>query len=1153
MPCTNCGRDNAADAAYCERCGYRLEFLCPACSAPVSYDARFCKDCGARLAPPNAGQNLPKPLQAREIGEAGRPAEAGGAERKTLTALFSDLKDFTELTRDLDPESAGSIVDPALKIMGEAVRYCGGYVAQSTGDGIFALFGAPLAEEDHAQRALHAALRMQQHLREYSDQLIAKNAPPLEARVGIHTGEVVMRSVEAGGRVDYLPVGYATNLAARMQTVARAGGIAISEETRRLIEGYFELRALGPRDVKGALEPVNVYEVTGPGPLRTRFELSARRGLTPFVGRDEELEQLKSAFELSRSGHGQVLAVIAEAGAGKTRLLYEFKRDLPAKGSLLEAHSVAHHKGAAYEPVLELLYTYFGIDQADGKATRRAKVETRLTSLDPALSDTLPYVFALLGIQNTPDPIAEVGPLIKRRRTFEAFTRIIAAESLDQPTVVIFEDLHWIDRETQGMLDVLAGGIADARVLLLLSYRPEYPHDWGNKSYYTEVRLDRLSQKGAGAMLRALLGAAAELEDLKRLIDQRTEGNPLFIEETVRALFEEGTLVRTSSPDPFLGSDEISGSTLDQVKFTRPLSDLRLPATVQGILAARIDRLDPAHKELLQTLAVMGREPPLGLIRELGAREPGELDQMLRALQAGEFIYEQLEPGGSGYKFKHVRTQEVAYNSLLIERRRQIHQRAAEAIELLYAGHLDDQLSELAHHYSRADNVAEAVKYLGLAAKREIVQSAYESALQQLTSARELLARLAPGLERDRIELELLIDFGVTLLVLKGFYVPELGEAYQRAASLCKTLGETERLMPVLFGLSSFHLCRAELKLARRHIEEMRRLPLDSKNARTILTGWLMGNAQFFIGDFREAHGQFEQAVAFYDRSMHRSLAVESGQDPCVSSLIYDAMALLIMGFPEQAENRVAAAMSLARELNHPFTLAVCLMTAANYLCIRRDFQRLPPFVAELTELAGEHGFTFYQEGVKVFENIALVREGKVDEVRARSRSSKRFSELRYELALTWAQSTFAEAFASLGLTDVAKSLLNDAAIKMNRNDERFVESEIQRIHGVLALRQSGSRSREEAVEAQRQAEQAFRTAHAIALGHGAKLFALRASVALAALLSATSRRPQGEEMLDQCLSSFTEGFDCPDLVEARAALERCRSGAVVNSYEAGA
>jgi tetratricopeptide (TPR) repeat protein len=410
------------------------------------------------------------------------------------------------------------------------------------------------------------------------------------------------------------------------------------------------------------------------------------------------------------------------------------------------------------------------------------------------------------------------------------------------------------------------------------------------------------------------------------------------------------------------------------------------------------------------------------------------------------------------------------------------------------AGHLEDHLSELAHHYSRADNVSEAVKYLGLAAKREIAKSTYENALQQLTTARQLVSRFALGIERDRIELELLIDYGVTLLVLKGFYVPELGEVYQRAANLCRYLRENHRLMPVLFGLSSFHLCRAELKLAHRHIEEMRSLSLDSKDALTILSGWLMGNAQFFMGGFTEAHRQFERAIALYDRSMHLELAGQSGHDPCVSSLIYDAMVLLIMGFGDQAEHRLTEAVSLARELEHPFTLTMCLLTVAHYFCIRRDFKRLPAVVAETSALSSEHGFAFYEEAIKAFEIIGLAFEGRIDELRSKSRFSKRFSELRYELALTWAQSTLAEAFAQLGLVTVASSLLSDANAKMNRNAERFVQSEIQRIRGVLTLRQLAGRSpsSEETINALAEAEQAFRGAHTLASRCGAKLFALR-------------------------------------------------------------
>lgn len=791
--------------------------------------------------------------------------------------------------------------------------------------------------------------------------------------------------------------------------------------------------------------------------------------------------------------------------------------------------------------MLELLHNYFAIDQSDNNESRRLKVASRLNTLDPTLCDSLPFLFALLGIQRIPDPIAEIGPTVRRARTLEAVKRIVVAESSNQPTILIIEDLHWIDPETQAMLDFLAEGIADARVMLVVSYRPEYRHKWSGKSYYSEIRLDRLSRENAGAMLDALLGRAVELDHLKRLIDERTEGNPLFIEETVRALFDEGALVRVSHPHSASDGDHRPGvePALTEVRVTRPLSELRLPATVQGILAARIDRLRPEHKQLLQTLAVIGRESPLDLIREIAQQTPEQLSRMLRDLQTSEFVYQQLQPVSLSYRFKHVRTREVAYLSLLIDQRRQIHERVAETIESLYSGHLEDHFAELAHHYSRAGNVRNAVKYMGLSAKREIAMSAYDSALRQLTTARELLSQLSPGRERDQLELDLLVDYGVTLLVLRGFYVPELGEVYQRAASLCKQLGEYQRLMPVLFGLSSFHLCRAELKLARRHIEEMRALPIESKNVLTILTGWLLGNAQFFMGEFTNAHREFEHAIAAYDRTMHRGLAVQSGQDPCVSSLIYDAMALLIMGFADQAEKRVSEALSLAKELNHPFTLVVCLMTIANYLCIRRDFNRLAPVVAEAAELATEHGFAFYQEGVKAFEIIGLAFQGRVAELRAKSRVSTRFSELRYELALTWAQSTLAEAFAQLGFITRANSLLTDAMAKMNRNDERFVEAEILRIRGLLHIWQlPDSMTAEDKLKAQKEAEVAFRQAYTIALQQGAKLFALRASKALAKLLAGSPRQAEGAAMLDQCLSRFTEGYDCPDIVEARVLLD---------------
>jgi class 3 adenylate cyclase len=716
MLCSKCSNDNPVDASFCEGCGAKLELVCPACKTLASSEARFCKKCGTALTATRPDYHPARPSESpiRVTADASSAPEAIDGERKTVTALFADIKSSTALMEELDPEEARAIIDPALRIMIEAVKRYDGYVVQSTGDGIFALFGAPAAYEDHPQRGLYAALQMQRELREHGERRTAGGHAALEARVGVNTGEVVVRNVETGGRVEYTPIGHTTNLASRLQTEAPVGSIVVSEATRRLCEGYFTLKPLGATRVKGVSEPIEVYEVTGLGPLRTHFELSAQRGLTKFVGRESELEQMRRALELAISGQGQMVAVVAEAGTGKSRLYYEFKATLPGEFMVLEAYSVSHGKASAWLPVLELLRKYFGIADGDDTATRREKVRAALTALDPALQDTQPYLFGLLGIVEGGDPIAQMDPQIKKQRTLDAIKRIVVRESLQQPLVVIFEDLHWIDEQTQALLDVLADSIANARVLLLVNYRPEYRHEWSNKSHYVQIGLKPLGRENAEELLTALLGDAVELQPLKRLIIERTGGNPFFIEEMVQALFDEGALVRNG-----------------MVKVMRSLPQLRLPPTVQGILAARIDRLSAEQKELLQTLAVIGREAPLGLVRKMTAAPEVHLERMLAALRAAEFIYEQTALADSEYVFKHALTQEVAYNSLLIERRKVLHERAGNALESIFVEQLDDHLTQLAHHYRYSDNLDKAVEYLGRAGQQALQRSALVTAPDQ--------------------------------------------------------------------------------------------------------------------------------------------------------------------------------------------------------------------------------------------------------------------------------------------------------------------------------------------------------------------------------------------------------------------------------------
>jgi class 3 adenylate cyclase len=523
MRCASCGCESPEGMKFCEECGTKLVRVCPSCGQQVRPTAKFCGGCGATLTQPLpalgvrvtvAGSQSPARYTPPHLAERIRAEQAaleargtGDGERKTITALFADLKGSTALIEGLDPEEARAIIDPALQLMMDAVHRYDGYVAQALGDGIFALFGAPLAHEDHPQRALYAALRMQEEMRRYADTLRTKGSPPLLIRVGLNTGEVVVRSIRKDDlHTDYVPVGYSVNLAARMEQLAAPGSILITEQTQKLTDGYFAFKGLGQTQVKGVEAPVRVYEVLGAGPLRTRLQVAARRGLTRFVGRHHELEQMRRALEQAGAGHGQVVGVMGEPGLGKSRLFYEFKLTAQSGCLVLEANSVSHGKASPHLPLIELLRSYFDITFEDEERKRREKITGKVLTLDRSLEDILPYLFALLGIEGAQSSLQQMDPQIRRRRTFEALKRLFLRESLNQPLILMFEDLHWVDSETQGFLDTLSESVASAKVLLLVNYRPEYRPEWGQKTYYTQLRLSPLGKEEAEEFLNVLLG-----------------------------------------------------------------------------------------------------------------------------------------------------------------------------------------------------------------------------------------------------------------------------------------------------------------------------------------------------------------------------------------------------------------------------------------------------------------------------------------------------------------------------------------------------------------------------------------------------------------------------------------------------------------------
>ena len=665
-------------------------------------------------------------------------------ERKQVTVLFADLKGSTELIEGLDPEEARRLLDPALHVMMDAVHRYEGTVNQVLGDGIMALFGAPVAHEDHAVRACYAALAMQAAMRRYAEEVRRSHGLEMPARVGLNSGEVVVRSIGNDLHMDYSAVGQTTHLAARMEQLATPGSIRLTAATLRLAEGLVQVNALGPFPVKGLAEPVEVFELVGASAIRRRLQASAARGLTRFVGRQQELTALQQALEQAGAGHGQVVALVGEAGVGKSRLVYEFVHSHQTPGWLvLESASVSYGKATPYFPVIDLLKRYSHVEERDDTRTIRAKVTGQVLTLDPALQDTVPALLSLLDAVPEDSPFLTLDPPQRRQRTLDALKRVLLRESQEQPLLLVFEDLHWIDSETQALLNSLVESLPTARLLLLVNYRPEYQHGWGSKTYYTQLRLDPLPPVSADEFLQALLGDDPSLKPLTDLLIARTEGNPFFLEESVRTLAETGVLV-----------GERAAYRLGQA-----LPGIQVPATVQAVLAARIDRLPAEEKRLLQTAAVIGTEVPLPLLHAIAEVPEAVLQRHLTSLQSAEFLYETRLFPEHEYTFKHALTHEVAYGSLLLERRRVLHARIVEALEALAGERVAEQVERLAHHALRGEVWDKALAYCRQAGEKAMARSAYREAVGYFEQALSAL----PHLPEQRDTREQAIDLRLAL------------------------------------------------------------------------------------------------------------------------------------------------------------------------------------------------------------------------------------------------------------------------------------------------------------------------------------------------------------------------------------------------------
>jgi class 3 adenylate cyclase/tetratricopeptide (TPR) repeat protein len=1099
MKCPRCQQENPPQAKFCLECATPLALRCANCGTQLAGGAKFCFECATPVSVPGSPPRFaspetytPKHLAERIINS--KAALEG--ERKQVTVLFADLKGSMELLADRDPEEARKILDPVLEHMMEAVHRYEGTVNQVMGDGIMALFGAPLAHEDHAVRACYAALRMQEAVKRYGEEVRRAHGIEVQIRVGLNSGEVVVRSIGSDLHMDYTAVGQTTHLAARMEQLATPGSVRLTADTLQLVEGYVQIKSLGPVPIKGLSAPVEIYEATGVSAARSRLQAATVRGLTRFVGRDAEVEQLRKALDQARAGHGQLVAAVGEPGVGKSRLFHEFTRSHRTRDWLiLQSGSVSYGKATSYLPIIDLLKGYFKVHDRETHREIRQKVTGKLLTLDRALEPTLPALLALLDVPVEDTQWQAIDPLQRRQRTLDAVKRLLIRESQLQPLLVVFEDLHWIDSETQALLESLVESLPTASFLLLVNYRPEYQHGWGSKTYYTQLRLDALPLESANELLLALLGTDATVEPLKPVLITRTGGNPLFLEESVR------TLVETRSLAGERGAH----------RLVHPLDTIDMPATVQAILASRIDRLDPEDKKLLQTTSVVGKDVPFTLLRAIAELSEEELRRGLGRLQAAEFLYETRLFPDLEYTFKHALTHEVAYGGVLHERRRALHAQIVGAIETLHADRLAEHAERLAHHAFRGGEWDKAAHYGREAAMKAVGRWANHDAATYLQQALDALGRLPENQRTREMAVDLRLDLYVVLLPLDQ--LRPLLERLREAERLAKALEDSERL-----GWARLHLCHVGGLMAA-DLRPMAELAFDVISIAEGLGNQRMGaDAYFWAGCWVYALGEHRRAVDLLLKAVDVRIIRQPGQPARdVGRSGYVAMFLAELGdFAEARREAETTMRARTTTPGHPWNMMnACWQIACSY-ALQGDLDRAKPLADQAIELGHQWGFSTTRGMAMCVLGRILLLSGRTIEAVELLEQGLRHSDAA---GRTWLRcrclSDLGDAYLRVGRVWDAAACATNAVESARERGERGFEAWALRLQAEIAL---AAEPPDAAA-----AETRYREAMALAGSLEMRPLVAHCHLGLGKLYHRTDKREQAQEHLATATTMYRE------------------------------
>jgi class 3 adenylate cyclase/predicted ATPase len=1045
------------------------------------------------------------------------PAEASGgpalgAERRQLTVMFVDLVGSTALAARLDPEEMQDLIRAYQDAVAGEIGRFEGHLAKFMGDGVLAYFGWPVAHEDEAERAVRAgraAVAAVARLR-------APDGEPLAARAGIATGLVVVGELVGGAEARERAVtGGTPNLAARLQALAPPGEVLIAERTRRLVGGLFELEAVPAAALKGLPGPVPAYRVLGEGEIEDRFEALHGANLAPLVGRAHELGLLLDRWERARDGEGQVVLLAGEPGIGKSRLVSTLRERLaPEPHTALSHFCSPFHQTSALHPVIALLERAAGFARDDDPPGKLAKLEALLARATADVAGAAPLFAALL---STPTdgryPPLGLSPPRQKERTLEALLEQLAGLAGHRPVLAVYEDVHWADPTTLELLDRVVDRAQALPVLVVVTFRPEFSSPWTGRGHVTLLTLSRLGRREGATLVGRVAGGKALPAEVLEQIVAKTDGVPLFVEELTKAVLESGLL-------------EDAG---DAYMLSGPLPPLAIPSTLHDSLLARLDRLAPV-REVAQIGACIGRVFGHELLAAVTSLRDNELRDALAQLCRSELIFRRGTPPEATYTFKHALVQDAAHRSLLRSRRQQLHARIAEVLERDFPATTETEPEVIAYHYSQARLVRKAVDHWLKAGELAIRRSATAEAIAQLRKGLELVEGLPDGPERAGLELELRTALGGALIAARGFAAPEAGEAFARARELCRELGRPRQLFPVLYGQYAFHVVRGELDRGLAIAEELLQAAQEQDETAALVVGYrAVGNASFHCGDLARAREHLERALALYDPRQHRSLAFLYVFDPFVVSASFLAWSLFALGHPEQARARADAALARARELAHPASLAFALFHAGSGLSqFAGDRTAVQERTEALLALASEQGFAFWAGCAMVLEGWSLADRG---------RASEGIARIRQGLAAYHATGAshfdphflglLAQAQRRQGELAEAEGTVAEALDTVCRTGERYYEAELLRLRAELRL----ARPTPDPVAAERGLVEALEAARR----QGARMWELRAAASLARLQRAQGRRREARDLLAPVYGWFTEGFDTPDLQEAKA------------------